>query len=184
MLGLLVAAVAVADVLLGGARPVDLVGAGISRFAILLWSLAIAGAGVRLWGAGNLRKNKEVTRTGIYRMVRHPLYLGNCLLYLSFLLATGDLVLGIVLFLGLLFLVHYPVMFQEEARLAEEYPEQAAVWHGTPRLFPNLLALPEALATDRFTFRQALRNRGLSGFWGVALLPAVTEALTLARSLF
>jgi hypothetical protein len=173
----------VADVLLGDARPLRLLGADAFAFGLVPWSMAFAGALVRLWGAGNLRKNREVTRTGIYRMLRHPLYLGNCLLYLALLLSLGDPVVGIVLFLVLLYLVHYPVMFQEEARLMCEYPEQTEIWKGTPRLVPNILALPEAIASDRFTFRLALRNRGLSGFWGVVLLPAVTEGLVLLRSL-
>lgn len=179
----MVAAIAVADVLLGNAQPLRLLGVDAFAFGLIPWAMAFAGAGVRLWGAGNLRKNREVTRTGIYRMVRHPLYLGNCLLYLALLLSLGDPVVGIVLFLVLLFGVHYPVMLQEEARLAGEYPEQSAVWKGTPRLLPNLLALPDALASDRFSFGRALRNRGLSGFWGVILLPAITEGLVLLRNL-
>ena len=182
-IGLLVAAVAVADVLLGGAEPLRLLGEDAFGLGLLPWCLALAGAGVRLWAAGNLRKNREVTRSGIYRMVRHPLYMGNCFLYLSILLALGDPILGIGLFLVLLYLVHYPVMFQEEARLTGEYPEQAEAWRGTLRLVPNVFALPQAIATARFTFRLALRNHGLSGFWGVALLPVITESLTFLRNL-
>jgi uncharacterized membrane protein len=155
----------------------DLLGADASRYWFLPWTLAVAGAGARIWGAGNLAKNQEVTRTGIYRMVRHPLYLGNCLIYLAFFLSFGDLSLGLGLFFLVLVPVHVPTMLQEEERLAKDHPGQLAAHQGTPRLVPNLFALPEALATDRFTFRQALRNRAAGCLWALPLLPLVMELL-------
>jgi protein-S-isoprenylcysteine O-methyltransferase Ste14 len=175
------AALALAAALLLNRGPLHFFSGGLSTLEAVCLALALAGASVRLWGAGNLRKNKEVTRTGVYRMVRHPLYLGNCLIYLAFLLAVAGPLVGGILFFVLVFGVHYPAMLQEEARLAREYPGQLGASERTPRLLPNLLALPQALATDRFSFRQALRNRGLSGFLGVVFLPVCTEVLIRLR---
>jgi protein-S-isoprenylcysteine O-methyltransferase Ste14 len=39
--------------------------------------VAVAGEGIRIWAAGHLNKSREVTRSGPYRFVAHPLYLGS-----------------------------------------------------------------------------------------------------------
>jgi len=174
---------AIGKALWGEAEPWDLLGSDASAYWQAPWSLALAGAAIRIWGAGNLRKNKEVTRTGIYRMVRHPLYLGNCLIYMAFLVPLAGPLMGALVSLGFLYLVHFPSVVREEARLAREYPEEFAAVQGTPRFFPNLLVLPDALTTDRFSFERVFRNYGLRGLWGPALLPVVTELLAGLRHL-
>jgi uncharacterized membrane protein len=160
----------------------DLLGPDASPYWFLPWMLAVAGAGARIWGAGNLAKNQEVTRTGIYRMVRHPLYLGNCLISLAFLITLDGLLVGSLLFLCVLLFLHYPPMLQEEARLAQEFPQQLEAMKGTPRLLPNVLRIREALATDCFSLQRVHRNYGLRGLWGPILLPVAAEALILLRS--
>jgi protein-S-isoprenylcysteine O-methyltransferase Ste14 len=182
MLSVLVGVIAVAYALWGERAPLDFIGSNTSPYRIVPWSLAFLGAGVRIWGAGNLSKNQEVTRTGIYRMVRHPLYLGNCLIYIAFLISLDGPVLGLALFFLLLLAVHYPSMVQEEARLAREYPREFEASAGTPRLLPNLFAVREALATDRCSVQRIIRNYGLRGLWGPILLPVVAEVLLALRS--
>lgn len=39
--------------------------------------IALAGEGLRLWAAGHLEKGREITRSGPYRALRHPLYAGS-----------------------------------------------------------------------------------------------------------
>lgn len=173
--------VALADVLWGQARPLRFFGPERSPWVWVPWGLTLVAILIRFWGAGNLHKKQELTRTGIYRMVRHPLYLGNCLIYLAFFLALGDPVLGIVLFLLLVLGVHYPLMIQEEVGLAARFPQELDAYYRTPRLLPNLLALPEALATDRFSWRQALRNRAAGVLWVPVALPLMAEALVRVR---
>jgi protein-S-isoprenylcysteine O-methyltransferase Ste14 len=46
-------------------------------------AIAACGEAVRVWAAGHLEKSREVTRSGPYRWIRHPLYLG------STVIATG-----------------------------------------------------------------------------------------------
>lgn len=182
LLSVLLGLTALAYALWGKAGPMDLLGPDASPYWFLPWSLAFAGAGARMWGAGNLAKNQEVTRTGIYCMVRHPLYLGNCLIFLAFLVALDRLFMGALLSIGLLFILHYPPMLQEEARLAREFPRQFEAMQGTPRLLPNLLRVRQALATDCFSLERVHRNYGLRGFWGPILLPVVAEGMILLRS--
>jgi protein-S-isoprenylcysteine O-methyltransferase Ste14 len=54
--------------------------------------IVVAGAGeaVRVWAAGHLEKGREVTRSGPYRFVRHPLYLGSALLATGFAIAARN----------------------------------------------------------------------------------------------
>ena len=51
-------------------------------------ALAAAGILLRIWGCGHLRKNEELTTSGPYAHVKHPLYLG------TFLIALGGVVAG------------------------------------------------------------------------------------------
>jgi len=82
------------DVLFGNAWPVDPFRPDSSPKFWIFWSLFLAGIVVRIWAAGVINKCKEVTRIGIYRLVRHPLYLGTLLIYLSFFLGLGNIFLG------------------------------------------------------------------------------------------
>lgn len=171
--------IAVTNALWGNAEPLDLLGHGASVWTPWILALVALGVLVRIWGAGNLNKNAQVTQTGIYRMVRHPLYLGNNLVFLAFFLSLGDPALNIPLFL-LLLALHYPVMFQEEKRLAGEYPAALAEHESVPRLLLNLRALPAALASDCFCMRRALRNRAAMSLWAFSL-PVIMEALIWLR---
>jgi protein-S-isoprenylcysteine O-methyltransferase Ste14 len=177
----LFAAVAVVDVLWGRAEPVDFLSPDGWRLSVWLWALLVVAVVVRVWGAGNLSKNREVTRTGVYRMVRHPLYLGNYLVFLVFFLSFGDLALGIPLAV-LTLALHYPLMLQEEARLAGEYPDAFPACRRTPRLLPDLRAFPAALASDCFSFARVRRNRGARSLLAL-LLPFGMEVLARLKDL-
>jgi protein-S-isoprenylcysteine O-methyltransferase Ste14 len=54
--------------------------------------VAGAGEGFRVWAAGHLNKSREVTRSGPYRLVAHPLYLGSSVIGAGVAIASGSLV--------------------------------------------------------------------------------------------
>lgn len=56
----------------------------------LVVGLVVAAAGelLRLWAAGHIEKGREITRSGPYRFVRHPLYLGSTLIGVGFAVAA------------------------------------------------------------------------------------------------
>lgn len=58
--------------------------------------VALPGELFRIWAAGHIDKGREVTRSGPYRLVRHPLYLGSAVLGLGFVVAARSLVSGAV----------------------------------------------------------------------------------------
>lgn len=83
-------------------------------------SVAAAGEAIRLWAAGHLEKSLEVTASGPYRFVRHPLYLGSSLLGAGFAIAAANPVVAAmaVLYLG----TTVPAaMRAEEAHLREKF---------------------------------------------------------------
>lgn len=175
--------VAPAYALASGVRPVDLLAPRPNVLFVLPWVLMGVGAVVRIWGSGNLRKNAEVTDTGIYQMVRHPLYLGNLCFFLAyFLTAAGDAAVGLLLFAALAVLVYYPTMLGEEEFLAlkfagayERHPDPP------PRLLPDLSRLPAALRTDRFSLSVAYRNYGLRSLAFLVALPLFLRVLLWAQ---
>jgi protein-S-isoprenylcysteine O-methyltransferase Ste14 len=46
--------------------------------------VTVLGEWLRLWAAGHLRKNKELTTTGPYSYVKNPLYIGTLLITLGY----------------------------------------------------------------------------------------------------
>lgn len=59
-------------------------------------SVALVGELVRLWAAGHLEKGREITRSGPYRYVRHPLYLGSAVMGLGFIIAARTIFPAII----------------------------------------------------------------------------------------
>jgi protein-S-isoprenylcysteine O-methyltransferase Ste14 len=51
-------------------------------------AVAAAGEAIRIWAAGHVEKGREVTRSGPYRYVRHPLYLGSSVMGAGFAWAS------------------------------------------------------------------------------------------------
>jgi protein-S-isoprenylcysteine O-methyltransferase Ste14 len=68
-------------------------------------SVAALGELVRLWAAGHIDKGREITRSGPYRFVRHPLYTGSAIMGAGFMIAARSvpaaLVVGIYLVVAL-----------------------------------------------------------------------------------
>src|SRR5947207_1556308 len=51
-----------------------------SRSLMIGGAVALVGEACRIWAAGHLEKGLEVTRSGPYRLTRHPLYLGSAII--------------------------------------------------------------------------------------------------------
>jgi protein-S-isoprenylcysteine O-methyltransferase Ste14 len=164
-----------------GATPADLVRLDPRGVAVSAWILMVFGVAIRLWGSGNLRKNQEITDTGIYVMVRHPLYLGSLSLFLAFFLTVGDPLVGLLLFLVLVAFVYYPTMLSEEDFLTLKFPAQSSRYDPPPRLIPDPRRLPHALASDRFEARAAFHNLGFRSASVFVLLPAFLWVLSQLR---
>jgi protein-S-isoprenylcysteine O-methyltransferase Ste14 len=124
--------------------------------------IALLGEAVRVWASGHLEKEREVTRSGPYRLVRHPLYAGSAMMGLGFVVA-GRNGLSAILVAGYLSTTLVAAMRMEEATLESRYAGDYAAYR-----------VGRATPMDRsFSLARVIRNReyrALAGFVGVGLL--------------
>jgi protein-S-isoprenylcysteine O-methyltransferase Ste14 len=66
------------------------------RSLVVGMSVAAIGELIRVWAAGHIDKGREVTRSGPYRYMRHPLYSGSTIMGLGFMIAARSLPAAIV----------------------------------------------------------------------------------------
>ena len=101
--------------------------------------LALAGAALRAWAAGTIRKELELSTTGPYAHTRNPLYLGSCLIGLGFTVAGGrpTFVLLFIIFFAWI----YGRSIRAEARLLNErFGDQYAKYAGSvPAFLPRII---------------------------------------------
>lgn len=78
-----------------------------------------------------------INTTGIYSLVRHPLYLGNFLMWLGLILYAGSI--EFTLFAIFFFWLYYErIMFAEEEFLRTKFGEQFEIWaQKTPAFIPT-----------------------------------------------
>ena len=137
---------------------------------------------IRAWAVGSVprgssgRNVKEqrataLNTTGLYSLVRHPLYLGNFFMWIGAALLVRSW--WLVLLTAFIFWFYYEkIMYAEEEFLRREFGESFTKWaNKTPAFFPTKLGnwqSPEL----KFSFRNALR-REYSGFFAVISLFSV-----------
>ncbi len=126
--------------------------------------VGLIGISIRFWAAGYLHKARTLTTAGPYRYTRNPLYLGSFVLLIGLAITGGSWIAGLVC-ITLFALIYYPTMLREEAELSngfkEEYDRYVRI---VPRFFPRFTSFPSS--GQSFRFRQALRNREYSAFFG------------------
>ena len=87
-------------------------------------TVAVVGELIRLWAAGHLDKGREITRSGPYRHVRHPLYAGSAIMGVGFMIAARTLSAAIVVSIYLIVALVSTARAEEaalDARFAGEY---------------------------------------------------------------
>lgn len=122
-------------------------------------AVAAAGEALRLWAAGHLEKGREVTSSGPYRFMRHPLYAGSALIGTGVAVASASLwVAGIAAaYLGL---VLAAAARAEETHLRATFGRAYAAYAAQRG--------PGAGAARRWSAARARRNREHVTLVGVA----------------
>jgi protein-S-isoprenylcysteine O-methyltransferase Ste14 len=66
------------------------------RSMALGFGIALVGEAIRVWAAGHLEKSREVTRSGPYRFMRHPLYVGSSVMAVGIVIAANSVLVAVV----------------------------------------------------------------------------------------
>jgi protein-S-isoprenylcysteine O-methyltransferase Ste14 len=122
------------------------------------FAMALLGEGIRIWAAGHLEKSREVTRSGPYRWMAHPLYVGSSALALGVVVAARSLPLvGLaVLYMGATITA---AIRTEEARLREVFGPA----------YDDYRAAKAEPMPRRFSLERAARNREYKAVTGLVV---------------
>lgn len=133
-------------------------------------AVAAVGEALRIWAAGHLQKSREVTSSGPYRWLRHPLYVGSSVMGAGLAIASGSLL--VAAFIAVYLAVALTMAAQtEEAFLRRTFGERYDRYERGD------------VDTDRrFSLAQAIANhehRALLGLLAAVLLLALKAARTV-----
>jgi protein-S-isoprenylcysteine O-methyltransferase Ste14 len=148
---------------------------GLVGLAVRAWTLGYAPAGTSGRGTKELRA-ETLTTTGLYSVVRHPLYLGNFLLWMGAVAFAGKPT--VLLVAALFFWVYYErIMMAEERFLYERFDEAFREWaRTTPGFVPRLSGW--VASPHPFSLRFCL-GRDYQAVYGFV---AATTAMEVTRS--
>ena len=106
---------------------------------VLACLMVFVGLSIRLYASGFVLKNKELSTTGPYAFVRHPLYTGNVLILIGISFATS---LPWAIACSILFFWFYypPAIEYEDRKLKSFFPDTWDAWSSqTPTLIPTTM---------------------------------------------
>lgn len=145
--------------------------------AILSIFVSVLGFAVRWYAIGTTPKGtsgrntkeqvaEQLNTKGIYSIVRHPLYLGNFLIWLGIAFFTFSITF--IMIFSLLFWIYYErIMVAEEDFIGRKFGDAYEVWaNKTPAFFPSFKNFTKG--TISFSLKTVLR-REYSGFLATVL---------------
>jgi protein-S-isoprenylcysteine O-methyltransferase Ste14 len=97
--------------------------------ATLAWGAGVACAGeaLRVWAAGHLNKAREVTNSGPYRWIGHPLYLGSSAIGVGLAVASNSAAVTAVVAVYLAVMIPAAIR-SEEAHLRAAFGDEYAAY--------------------------------------------------------
>jgi protein-S-isoprenylcysteine O-methyltransferase Ste14 len=146
--------------------PLILILANPSRESIVVGTaVALCGEALRIWAAGHVNKAREVTSSGPYRYVAHPLYVGSSIIGIGLGLATRNLIALALIGVYLVVTLRAAIK-SEEAFLQRKFGDQYELYRSWDREGER-----SARRTRRFSVALAIANREYRAL--VGLLAAV-----------
>jgi protein-S-isoprenylcysteine O-methyltransferase Ste14 len=132
-------------------------------------SVAAVGEAIRVWAAGHLRKSREVTVSGPYRWVAHPLYVGSSVMGAGLAIASGSVLVAALIAVYLVATLTAAIK-NEEAYLRRTFGDQYDLYRSGVAAKRR-----ERSAASRrpFSLEQAIANReyrAIAGLGGAILL--------------
>jgi protein-S-isoprenylcysteine O-methyltransferase Ste14 len=116
------------------------------------------GEWLRLWAAGHLRKNKQLTTTGPYSYVKNPLYIGTLLITVGYSAMAQNIYILIGGFVW--FFIYYAPYKkkQENEKLVGSFGPAWTVYdNAVPDYFPRFTPYPER-GTNRWSYEVVKEN--------------------------
>jgi protein-S-isoprenylcysteine O-methyltransferase Ste14 len=129
--------------------------------------VAAVGETLRVWAAGHLEKGREVTVSGPYAWMRHPLYVGSTIIGIGVAIACASWVVTLLV-LGYLAITLTAAVRTEEAHLTEKFGEA----------YPDYRAGRVTTTSRTFSFARAMRNREYRAAVGLLIAVALLAAKT------
>jgi len=154
-------------------------------FEILCFLISSLGFFIRILTVGfvpgstsgrNTKKQvaSKLNKSGIYSIVRNPLYLGNFLMWLGVIMFVGSFWLTFS-FILIFFLYYERIIYAEEDFLLEKFDDEYKKWTDkTPAFFPKFKSWKKPELT--FSLKTVLR-REYSSFFGMVTSFTVLEIL-------
>jgi protein-S-isoprenylcysteine O-methyltransferase Ste14 len=131
--------------------------------------VGITGEAIRIWAAGHLEKSREVTTSGPYAWMRHPLYLGSSVMGAGLAIAARNAIVAVVVFFYLLVTIAAAIR-TEETHLTTKFGGA----------YPAYREGATKPGDRRFSLERAMRNheyRAAIGFLAALALLALRAAL-------
>jgi protein-S-isoprenylcysteine O-methyltransferase Ste14 len=144
------------------------------RSLLIGMSVASCGEAIRIWAAGHLHKSREVTASGPYRFVAHPLYLGSLVMGAGLAITCASLTVTALIALYLATTLTAAIK-SEEAFLRSAFGDQYDLYRTGVEAKRRAGG---AAARRRFSLAQAIANREYRAVIGlvVAILLLVLKA--------
>ena len=118
----------------------------------------------------------QLVTSGMYSLVRHPLYLANTLIWLGVFFWTGYVLL-VLLTWGFALMMYRSIMQTEDHFLSAKFGKTHAEWKSkTPAIFPKIIQFKSPEIS--FNLRKAL-YREKNGWVAVILAIAIIDAIRL-----
>lgn len=132
--------------------------------------VGLGGEAFRIWAAGHLEKSREVTRSGPYRVTRHPLYVGSSIMAGGVIIASGSLAVALLVgtYMGLTI---GAAIRTEEAFLRQRFGDHYAAYAESRA--PGM--------ARRFSLERAWRNKEYRAVTGLAIAIALLAAKVALR---
>jgi protein-S-isoprenylcysteine O-methyltransferase Ste14 len=149
------------------------------NYWVICLLVGLIGVVIRIYAVGHTPKNTsgrntadgqiadELNQTGIYSLVRHPLYLGNFFMWLALAMLTADL--WYIVAFTLAYWVYYErIMFAEEAFLRNKFGKPYLDWAKDKPAFIPKFQIP---ATPKYPFslKKVLKKEknGIAALFGL-----------------
>jgi protein-S-isoprenylcysteine O-methyltransferase Ste14 len=142
-------------------------------FGHLIRAFTVGHRSMQTSGRNRSHQVAEVLNTtGVYSLVRHPLYLANILIWIGW--TTLLSIPWLIVAASIVFIVYYWfIMFAEEQFLRRKFGAEYERWHHrTPRLIPNPFLYTSS--HNDFSWRIMLKNE----------YPGLTASMTIALCIY